>query len=397
MPSDGFTSAEGMVGWSDGSVCAVINSPSSHTSRIVWLDPSGTETASWESLAPLYLRTIKQADPVGKDVFAVGASGGAGGDEDRVAVVRVAPSGLVWSSELSGPGYDYGYAVSPNIGGDLLAVGGFTQGGIAGAPAGRLDCFLAVYSAADGTQVLATQFGSAEDDRLFNAAPHPDGGWVLSGDTLGSLYPLATPEDLGGQRDIFVARAMADGSIHSGAVLGSVDDDLAFDSATDGAGRFYLTGQTRGAFDPSGGAPPAIAIFLLALDSNLQLAWRRQTSRPEGGFAESLAINDSGEPVLLFANQGQYPGFTQSDLASRTSEDAVLARYSAEGLLLQLVQLDTTTERIYPRAVVVAGERFTILRDRAAVPGEPFLVSDVLRFVWSRCDPALKRDGWTTH
>ena len=174
------------------------------------------------------------------------ASGGVDGQPyagglDAVLTRRGADGTHQWTRQLGTAGNERLYGVAGLPDGGVLAAG-YTNGNLDGRHAGNTsdDAFVARLSA-DGALVWLTQFGvTGTADRAYGMTAAPDGGAYLAGYTKGALDGANA-----GDKDSFVARVGADGTLSWVRQLGGAGEDKAFGMAADSGGVFVVGSPAR--------------------------------------------------------------------------------------------------------------------------------------------------------
>ena len=146
-------------------------------------------------------------------------------DDDMLLALLDAKGNVEWQKALGGTGYQTGHGVRWSAEGDILAFGY----GIAD-PARGNDALL-YRVARDGEIRGRASWGAAGDDRLFNFASLPDGGFITVGTTT-SFGALGT--------DGLVTRLDGHGSVVWQGTLGGPGDQSAYGVVVDGLQVFVI-------------------------------------------------------------------------------------------------------------------------------------------------------------
>ncbi len=164
------------------------------------------------------------------DILAVGEESVSGAGWE-VAIARIDASGnSVWYHTLGGGGTDSARALALLPGGDALLAGYTTT-----SSAGSYDA--AVWRVApDGTEVWRKTWGTGSDDRAFDIALAPDGGWYLAGSSSGQSL---------GSQDLWMVRADGTGATTWEVRRGSASFDRAHAVIALGDGSVLAAGYTQ--------------------------------------------------------------------------------------------------------------------------------------------------------
>lgn len=217
-------------------------------------------------------------------------------------------------------------SVSDGAGGVYL--GGSAIGSFAGPSAGGQDAWLARFDGA-GNQLWLQQFGTGQNESLSTAAPDGSGGAFVAGSGSGGLGGSAF-----GASDVWIAHYDSAGNQTWVRALGSAANDYAHAAAPDGAGGFYLGGESWGDLGgPNAGSTDA---WLARFDSAGNPLWIRQLGTT-GGDGVSAAAADGTGGVFFGGTTGGVLATGGGGLG-----DAWFARYDAAGNQLWIRQLGST-------------------------------------------------------
>ena len=230
-------------------------------------------------------------------VIAVGKTRGAmvgpGSDTADIFVARRNPDGVNnWTRQIDG-GYDDA-ATAAVLGADgKIYVTGHASALNAGDPIVK-NPFLSRWNW-NGDLEQTWRWGSDAADEAWGLA-QGDGFFYVAGSTIGDIGPSGRH----GGRDGFVTKLNASGSpIWSrqwGEGSGKTDDPwtMAWDVAVDADGSVYVTGETHAELEPDRHAGDRDA-FLVKYDADGTLEWIRQwgSPRPDGGT--SVAVDSAGD------------------------------------------------------------------------------------------------------
>ncbi len=204
-------------------------------------------------------------DPDGGSTVALATSGSLGGSSagglDVVVTRRSAAGAAIWTTQFGNDANQRAYGVAAGADGRVY-VAGYTGGNLDGAHAGNAadDGFVAAL-AADGTREWVIQFGSAAAaDRVYAATADGAGGLYVTGYTKGSIDGTTTNA---GDKDVFVARVAAGGTVSWARQFGSAGEDkgLAVTRLGDGVAVAGVAGGALPGTSSPGGADGFVAAF----------------------------------------------------------------------------------------------------------------------------------------
>jgi len=270
-------------------------------------------------------------DPTG-NVFVVGTTHGSlfgphqGASDAFIAVVAAngAMAGFQYGTSTS----DYGNGVAADSVGNVY-VAGATYGSLFAPNLGLDDAYIGKF-APNGVPIWALQYGTTGSDRAPALAVDAADAVVVAGTTNGDLFAPNYGSD-----DVFVAKALADGSPAWGYQYGSADSDEPLSIATDLAGNVLLVGQTFGnMFAPVNGLTDGFAV---KIGSNGTPMWGYQYGSSGFDAVSCVAADSAGQVVLA--------GLTEGDLfgPSQGGADLFLASIEPDGTVLGGEQFGTTS------------------------------------------------------
>lgn len=266
-------------------------------------------------------------------------------EQDQAEGGAEEPPEVEWIVQIGSPADDalQGVAVRD----DELIASGYTEGDLAGAPAGARDVLLAVVGTDSEVRAL-NQFGSTADDVAAGV-----GSAAESTVTCGhSASDLGAPN--AGSTDAWCAPVAADGSPGVVYQQGGTEDDLLLSATLAPEGDLgYAGGYTRGLFpgasDTSAGSLGEGDALIWQIDPDGTPRWIRQFGTTATDWGQAVATTADGDGLLV--------GYTQGDLdgPSRGGTDGFLARFDRDGLPRFVSQFGTAGAD-WPRAVASGGE-----------------------------------------
>ena len=175
------------------------------------------------------------------------------GRYDRSRPLLIDPT-LAYSTYLGGDGDDYGRGIAVDSSGSAYLAGytistNFpTQSPLQAAKAGGNDAFVTKLNASGSALVYSTYLGGSGEDYGYGIAVDSAGSAYVTGYTLSTNFPTASPfqaAHAGGTFDAFVAKLNAAGSaLAYASYLGGGSTDVGRGIAVDSSGSAYLTGET---------------------------------------------------------------------------------------------------------------------------------------------------------
>ena len=173
-----------------------------------------------------------------------------------VFVTKINPSGsaLVYSTFLGGSGYDYGFGIAVDSGGNVYVTGQTdsgdfpTQNPIQGTFSGGWDAFVTKIDPTGSALVYSTFLGGSGEDWGKGIAVDNAGNACVTGQTNSGDFPVQNPVQgtFGGGWDAFITKIDPIGSalVYS-TFLGGSGDDWGNGIALDPSGNAYIAGETN--------------------------------------------------------------------------------------------------------------------------------------------------------
>ncbi|MBW2524049.1 MAG: hypothetical protein JRI23_07735 [Deltaproteobacteria bacterium] len=210
----------------------------------------------------------------------------------------------LWSAAFGDNSEQAAYGVGVDGSNDVYVAGDFfgtiTFGALpALTSAGERDIFVAKLSGADGTPVWATRFGDNAHDEVYDLAVDAAGNVILTGAFTEDIDfgggPFSTVDTF--NDGYLVKLSGTDGSHIWSYQFGGADDDNGDALAVDGAGAFYLTGQTEAGVDFGGGTVAngsSRDAFVVKFDAANAHVWSIGISGSGWEDGEALTVDSSG-------------------------------------------------------------------------------------------------------
>jgi len=262
------------------------------------------------------------------NIYVTGFTGGEldGNSYAGLFVVKYDSSGTKQWTKQMGTSFDDGAnGVATDSSGNVY-VAGYTNGGLDGnSNAGGYDLFIVKYNSS-GTKLWTKQLGSSKDDYAEGVATDSSGNVYVAGKTTGGLDGNSSA----GGWDLFVVKYNSSGTKQWTQQLGTssqdIQEDVAYDIATDASGNSYVVGYTyNGGLDgnsPLGGHDP----FIVKYDSLGNKQWTKQFGTSSGDDAYAVTTDSSGFIYVAGYTNGGLDGNT-----SAGSNDLFLVKYDSDG------------------------------------------------------------------
>ena len=332
-----------------------------------------------------YFKGTVDFDP-GPETFNLTSTSWYGPLANDIFVLKLDALGnLVWAKQMGGFESDIGNSIEIDDSGNVFTTGHFNGTadfdpgpGIfnlsASGSFGNHDIFILKLDT-DGNFVWVKQIGGAEDDN----------GQSLKVDNLGNIFVTGTfsesvdfdpgPDtfiiNAVGERDIFVLKLNAAGSLIWVKQMGGIGEDIGESIDLDNLANVYITGSFQGTvdFDPgdaifnlNAGEKPDV--FIQKLDVSGNLLWVKQIGGAGKDRGRSIAVDLIGNVYIsgYFKETVDFdPGDAIFNLSSTGLNDAFVHKLDASGNFVWVKKFGgTSNELSYSLAVDETGSVYTV-------------------------------------
>jgi hypothetical protein len=280
------------------------------------------------------------------------------GDYDRNKLLVLDPAVLVYCGYIGGDGWDEGYGIAVDGGGNAYVTGRsessqatfpVTVGPDVTFNGGNLDAFVAKVNAS-GTLVYCGYIGGSGDDLGYRIAVDGSGNAYVSGYTSSdqTTFPVTVGPDVtfnGGNYDAFVAKVNASGTLVYCGYIGGSGDDLGYGIAVDGSGHAYVSGVTYSSettfpvtVGPDltyNGSGDAFVAKVNRAGTALLYCGYIGGSGSDRGYG--MAVDDDENAYVTgytYATEATFPVTVGPDLTYNGSDDAFVAKVNSSGTAL---------------------------------------------------------------
>ncbi len=143
--------------------------------------------------------------------------------------------------------------------------------------------------------------GTTDDDSAESIAVDSAGNVYIAGFTYGALDGVNA-----GSADAFVIKLNSDGEIQWVKQIGSSGTDYCTSLAIDKSGNIYIAGYTTGDFDGTNAGKNDI--FVIKIDSEGNILWKKQIGSSGEEYCESLAIDENSNIYIAGYTYGVLDG-----------------------------------------------------------------------------------------
>ncbi|MBL7895742.1 MAG: SBBP repeat-containing protein [Bacteroidia bacterium] len=232
-----------------------------------------------------------------------------------IFILKLNSSGnFIWAKQLGGNNDDYGYALTIDGAGNVLATGCFqgvadfdpSVGTFTLSAKGQYDSFILKLDAA-GNFIWAKQLGGSKDDIGYSIIVDNSNNIYSTGNFIDtadfdpgvSVYNLIAKGGL----DIFVSKLDSSGNFIWAKKFGGNSDDYSYSIVTDASGNVFTTGEFTDTtdFDPSFSvfnlisASPYFNSFISKLDPSGNFAWAKMIGGTRENAGSSIKLNATGD------------------------------------------------------------------------------------------------------
>jgi hypothetical protein len=253
-----------------------------------------------------------------------------------------APDWLLAKS-AGGTGSESGYSIAVDNSGNIFITGCFSSPTLAFGTftltnAGSTDMFIVKYDAS-GIVLWAKSAGGSNDECGMSVASDASGNILVTG------YYSSTKLGFGsdtltnaGTSDIFLVKYDTGGNVLWSRSAGGTGSDYGSSVVTDASGNAYLTGWFYSPFIFFGSHKLTVTeggdLFLAKYDSHGDVRWAKSYGGViSNDYAESLAVDPSGNIYMTGYYSGVYISFEGYELISGGANDMFLVAFDSNGNL----------------------------------------------------------------
>jgi len=277
----------------------------------------------------------------------------------------------LWTMQFGTSTDDIAFSVAVDISGNIY-VAGTTGGALPGqTSSGGYDAFVRKYDDS-GNEIWTMQFGTSGLAYAYGVAVDAPGNVYVAGIISGAL-PGQTSS---GGYDAFARKYDDSGNeIWTKQFGGTLAYDVAYGVAVDASGNVYVTGLPEGAL-PGQTSSGGYDAFARKYDDSGNEVWTKQFGTSANDEASSVAVDASGNVYVTGATEGAFPG----QISSGNYDDFV-RKYDDSGNEVWTKQFGTSAND-YANSVAVdtsgnvyvAGSTYGILPGQASSGGSDAFV-----------------------
>ena len=236
-------------------------------------------------------------------------------------VIKYAGNGLrLWTRYLGTTGRDEAKSVVAASDGGIIVVGS-TGGNLDGATNnGGIDSFVTKFSAT-GDKSWTVMIGTASFDEANSVALTLDGGFLVAGQTYGSLHGQLSK----GGSDGYLSRFDSNGARIWTTAIGGAYNDVLSSVFSSTSSLVAVAGYTRNGIDGQVFQGQTDGLVSLVNSSGTRL-WTRLIGTPSYDYINSVAIASDGGVIVVGSTEGNLDG-----LGFQGSPGAFAAKYDANG------------------------------------------------------------------
>jgi hypothetical protein len=274
-----------------------------------------------------------------------------GGSSDGFVIKFESDGDYVWSSYLGGDNIDYARGIATDSEGNIAVLGGtFTSGWVSGgwdtSLSGASDSFV-VKLDSSGNHVWSTYLGGSNDEYGFNVTTDNAGnilaiGWTYSSGWISGGWDTSYE---GNYTDGFVVKLESDGDHAWSTYIGGGNSEQCRDIVTDAVGNVLVTGDSAssgwvtGGWDISFGG--VLDGFVLMLDSHGDHIW---SSYLDGSVGTGIVVDRKGS--LFVTGSTGVSGWLSGgwDTSYNGSGDGFVVKITDANT--NIIEVDTTSDTV---------------------------------------------------
>ncbi len=269
-------------------------------------------------------------------------SGGVGSN-DMYLVKYDATGAVLWAISAGGSYNDWGYSVTTDATGDIYVSGYFSSptlvfGTTTLIHTALADMFLVKYDAT-GTVLWAKSAGGSNDDNGISVATNATGDVYVTGFfTSPTLVFGTTTLTNAGNRDMFLVKYDATGTVLWAKSTGGSGDDFVWSVATDAGGDVYVVGEFASptiVFGTTTLTNTATSdMFLVKYDATGLVLWAKSAGGSNYDEGISVATDAAGDIYVTGDFASPTLVFDTTTLTNTGGFDMFLVKYDATGTVL---------------------------------------------------------------
>ena len=217
-----------------------------------------------------------------------------------------------WTRQLGTSSFDENSGVSSDGLGSVY-ISGWTDGSFDGTNAGERDAFVAKYNAS-GTLEWTRQLGTSDLDGSLGVSADGVSSVYMSGTTWGNLEGTNV-----GRSDAFLSKYDTNGNLQWTRQFGTGAFDYSSGVSSDGLGSVYVTGVTEGRLD--GTRAGVRDVFVAKYDASGTLQWTRQFGTSGNDASGGVSADGLGSVYISGTTDGSLKGQNAGDF------DAFVAKF----------------------------------------------------------------------
>lgn len=225
--------------------------------------------------------------------FTTGILEGKNYGKEDVLIVKYTPAGkLVWKKQIGTDSTDIAKGICTDSGG-YIYVTGMTTGKLGKVSKGKGDCFIMKLDP-DGNIVKTVQFGTEKDDLCYSVISGINDDISVCGTTWGELGGTNA-----GLVDGFTAHTTSALEMLEFHQFGSEGFDIPLVLKADAKNDLYVAGTTSGDF--ASAQSGAGDCFILRMDQNGEIIWKRQFGTDQNDGVRGIDIEDEGSDKVVIS------------------------------------------------------------------------------------------------
>jgi len=246
---------------------------------------------------------------VGGQTFGAFAGQTLTGDADAFVTKLDSTGVVIWTRQFGTVRYSYVGGLAVDAAGNVIVAGAVgSNGALAGqTSAGLIDIFVRKYDP-DGNELWTRQFGTAGHDYGYAVVVDGSGDIFVSGSVDGALAGQTSV----GNTDAFVRKYDAAGTELWTHQFGTTDSEYATDMALDGSGNPVVVGSVYGALPGQTSAGQGDGYVRKLNGATGAVLWTQQYGSADEDEALGVAVSSTGHVALVGSTRGALPGKTQS-------------------------------------------------------------------------------------
>jgi Beta-propeller repeat len=267
------------------------------------------------------------------------------GDADMFISKFTAAGVLLWVRNAGGKSEDAAFGIATDVSGNSYVTGYFSGTALFGTTKvvsmGYSDIFVAKYDAA-GNMVWVRSGGGSYQDEAYAVSTDIAGNCYITGYFTGNSIFASTPLSSAGyfDTDILILKYNPSGLLLWAKRAGGTANDIGYGMDISPSGQIMLCGVFQGTKSFGENILTRVSGsngFIARFETNGKMSWVKSTSGADFSEYRKISMDAAGNSFVAGSISGEVL-FNNTTITSAGEKDACVAKYSAKGELMWVLQ-----------------------------------------------------------